>query len=307
VIVKQRWADSREVLRGKAHGAWLLHQLTRNDPLDFFILYSAAGVVLGAAGQGLYSAANAELDALAHYRRRLGLPALSVAWGLWAGVGMAADGGEQVWANRGLRAIRPDAGFAALDRLLADDAAYGAMIPIDWDRFLAQLPMGADRAFFDVVRPAAPKAKAAVRQEASATLLDGFRALPSGQRRQRLTADLRERTLLVLGLDRGMSIDAHAPLKDIGVDSLMAVELRNLLVRAAGQPLPATILFDYPSLDALAGYLMRAWKLVDEPEPGATPPAYDMKKEGLEELTDAEAEALLADELARGMTAGGRS
>ena len=81
VLTNQRWNDAREVLRGKVHGAWLLHTLTQDLPLDFFILYSAAGVVLGAPGQGLYPAANAELDALARFRRRLGLKALSVAWG----------------------------------------------------------------------------------------------------------------------------------------------------------------------------------------------------------------------------------
>src|SRR5690606_23875537 len=119
VLQRQNWARAQAVLRGKAHGAWVLHELTRGAPLDFFILYSAAGLWLGAAGQGLYPAANAELDALAQARRRAGWPALSVAWGAWGDVGMAARGavqGHDAWAARGLRPLTPASGFSALAR-----------------------------------------------------------------------------------------------------------------------------------------------------------------------------------------------
>ena len=114
VLLNQTWNEGREVLRAKARGAWVLHDLTRTLDLDFFVLYSAAGVVLGAAGQGLYPAANAELDALARFRRQDGLPALSVAWGLWSGAGMAADPASRaqgVWRARGLEAVDPASGF----------------------------------------------------------------------------------------------------------------------------------------------------------------------------------------------------
>jgi hypothetical protein len=143
VLQRQTWARCKAVLRGKAHGAWVLHDITRELPLDFFVLYSAAGVLLGAAGQGAYPAANAELDALAQARRRCGLPALSVAWGSWADVGMAArlaKSGHDVWAERGLAKITPATGFAALARLMQDGSTYAAVLSIDWSRFLAHLP-----------------------------------------------------------------------------------------------------------------------------------------------------------------------
>ena len=162
VLINQHWAEGRETLRGKVDGAWILHEITRDIPLEFFVLYSAAGVLLGAAGQGMYPAANAELDALAYVRRRLGLPALSVAWGPWTGAGMAADlatRGRDVWQDRGLGKIEPAAGFSQLERLLADGATYCAVIPIRWSHFLAQLPAGADRDFFSAVAPA-PSLKA---------------------------------------------------------------------------------------------------------------------------------------------------
>ena len=267
VLINQHWAEGRETLRGKVDGAWILHEITRDIPLEFFVLYSAAGVLLGAAGQGMYPAANAELDALAYVRRRLGLPALSVAWGPWTGAGMAADlatRGRDVWQDRGLGKIEPAAGFSQLERLLADGATYCAVIPIRWTHFLTQLPAGADRDFFSAVAPAPSlKARAATPAQ-GAIILERIRALPVGQRRQELIAFLAERALHVLGLEAKTAVEPRVPLKEIGLDSLMAVELSNSLVRSGGQSLPATLLFDYPTLDTLATYLTRAWRLEDD-------------------------------------------
>jgi acyl transferase domain-containing protein len=296
-LLNQRWAEGAEALRGKAHGAWLLHRLTRSLPLDFFILYSAAGLLLGAPGQGLYAAANAELDALAQYRRRLGLPALSVAWGAWAGGGMAAslaERGNSTWQARGLRWIEPGHGFAALARLLSDGAAYGAVIPIDWQRFQAKLPAGADRAFFPGLAAEVPAAPA-IRQAESGALPRRLLALPPALRRASLVAELRAHVLDLLALDSGRAVDLRTPLKDVGLDSLMAVELRNGLVRAGGVTLPATLLFDHPTLDALASCLIGAWRL---DEAAAAAPIRDIA-----DLSDAEAEALLAEELSVGASA----
>jgi acyl transferase domain-containing protein len=299
VLVNQRWPEGWDPLRGKAHGAWILHELTRTLPLDFFVLYSAAGVVLGAPGQGLYAAANAELDALARYRRRLGLPALSVAWGAWSGGGMAAtlaNSGNRIWQTRGLRWITPSDGFAALAKLIAEDVAYGAVVPIDWSRFLGQLPAGADRDLFAEVAPPASPPKQEGPAAEPASLAARMRALPAGLRRQSLTTELRERVLHLLALDKATPVDARTPLKQLGLDSLTAVELRNVLVRSGGVPLPATVLFDHPTLEALASHLIRVWQLDADAEPHC---------KSIADMSDAEAEALLAEELAIG-AAGGR-
>ncbi len=306
VLLNQSWNEGREVLRAKAHGAWVLHELTRTLDLDFFVLYSAAGLVLGAAGQGLYPAANAELDALAQFRRQSGLPALSVAWGLWSGMGMAADPAgraEAVWRARGLGAVDPASGFAALERLLSDGAAYGAVVPIDWQQFLDQLPAGADRGFFSRVKPARAFARKAAAGARDAGFLDRIRALPSGSRRQALTDQLIDRAKLVLGVDATTWIDTRAALRDVGLDSLMAVELRNILVQLTGAPLPATLLFDCPTIEALADHLAPLCGI--EAEISAGPPAATMRDAAaeaaeLEALSDEEAEALLMEELAQG-------
>jgi acyl transferase domain-containing protein/NADPH:quinone reductase-like Zn-dependent oxidoreductase len=303
VLTNQRWDEAREVLRGKVHGAWLLHTLTRDLPLDFFILYSAAGVVLGAPGQGLYPAANAELDALARFRRRLGLKALSVAWGRWSGAGMAfdlAEHGQDVWKARGLRDIDPAEGFVQLQRLLADHTPYGAVIPIDWRQFLRRLPSGADRDFFAAVAPVEAGSREAVRSSDAITVSERLRALPSGLRRPALLAHLTERVRALLDLDSAVAVGTKVPLKEIGLDSLMAVEMRNVLVHLGGKPLPTTLLFDHPTLDALSVRLGGEWGLEDDGEPVREPADRGLATSAtnqIAELSEEDAESLLEAEL----------
>ncbi len=308
VLVHQTWDRARGVLRGKAHGARVLHALTRDLPLDFFVLYSAAGVLLGAPGQGPYAAANAELDALALARKRLGLPALSVAWGAWADVGMAAalaSRGPDVWAARGLGKIEPAAGFAQLERLLREDATYAAVMPMQWPRFFAQLGPEADRSFFAALEDQGQRARPATAAAAATgpTVVEELRTTPAVQRRARMIAFLTERALHVIGKDPSTPVSPKAPLREAGLDSLMAVELRNALARAVGKPLQATLLFDYPTLDALADHLIRVLALAADPQAERIEPKPASSKvavDGLAELSDQEAEALLLEELEAG-------
>jgi acyl transferase domain-containing protein len=306
VLLNQTWSEGREVIRGKSRGAWVLHELTQTLDLDFFVLYSAAGALLGAAGQGLYPAANVELDALAQYRCQNALPALSVAWGLWSGRGMAAgptSRAHDVWQARGLGAIEPATGFAALERLLSDGSAYGAVIPIDWRQFLDQLPDGADRELFGKMRPPGARTRNTAAGARDNALLDRIRSLPSQSRRQALIDHLIDRANLVLGEDSITQIDTRIALREAGLDSLMAVELRNMLVLSTGAALPATLLFDCPTIGALADYLAPLCGI--EAEASVEPPialrdvAAGAKE--LEALSDAEAEALLLEELSQGL------
>jgi NADPH:quinone reductase-like Zn-dependent oxidoreductase/acyl carrier protein len=300
----QRFAG---VMRGKSQGARILDALTRPVALDFFIMYSAAGLLLGPAGQGSYAAANAQLDALAHARRAAGLPALSVAWGLWLEGGMAttsASAGQNPWVARGLGWIEPAEAFARLERLLREGAVQTAVLPIDWTRFLARVPSGVDTRFFEPLVGERRAASTGAAQPGASPQVrlgraDVWRNLPESQRRSAVQDHVTEQALQVLGLPATTELDTHAPLKDAGLDSLMAVELRNALARSLGHALPATLLFDHPSLEALSTHVLRTLRLV-EPEPAVTRhdvEASSQARSDVAELTDAEAEAQLLAEL----------
>jgi acyl transferase domain-containing protein/NADPH:quinone reductase-like Zn-dependent oxidoreductase len=297
-LINQRLVDSEAVRRGKVEGAWILHELTRDIPLDFLVLFSAAGVVLGAPGQGMYAAANAELDALAQFRHSVGLPALSVAWGPWSGGGMA-ENLTSLFAGRGVGMIDPTTAFARLERLLVDGSPYGAVIEMDWTRFLSQLPEGADPTYFSkLISASKPQASIVAKKS---TLLDRLKVIPEGQRRDMLLAELAANACHVIGLDDATSITPITPLREMGLDSLMAVELRNVLVRLGGQSLPATLLFDYPHLEVLTSHLYRSWGLDFDALPNqAAAAGVAPADDEIANLSDAEAEALLLEELANG-------
>ncbi|NIM40825.1 MAG: hypothetical protein GTN84_07695 [Hydrogenophaga sp.] len=183
---------------------------------------------------------------------------------------------------------------------MREDAAHALVLAIDWPRFLSQRAGVAESALFRAVAGDAAAASAPAASGPAASAAPGVRqrlqGLPSGQRRAALVAYLGERTLQVLGLDADTHLDPRAALKDTGLDSLMAVELRNALAKAFAQPLPATLLFDYPTLDALAAHLLRALGLEERAAVPAAPapaPAID----DMAELSDEEAEALLLREL----------
>ena len=138
VVQRQNWPRFERVLAPKISGAWRLHTLTADVDLDFFVCFSSAASLLGWAGQGNYAAANAFLDALAQHRRAVGLPALSINWGPWRTLGMAASLGERErarLAESGLGAIDPAEGLAVLGELLETDEPQVAVLPVDWPKF----------------------------------------------------------------------------------------------------------------------------------------------------------------------------
>jgi NADPH:quinone reductase-like Zn-dependent oxidoreductase/SAM-dependent methyltransferase len=321
-LLQQNWARFQTVFAPKVTGGHLLHTLTRHLPLDFFILFSSASAVLGSPGQSNHAAANAFLDALAHYRRGQGLPALSINWGAWGQIGAAAERSvdERVSA-RGIGAISPEEGWQALWHLMqrspgtTDAPAQVGVFPVDWTKFLA---LGASPFFNDLaaIAPAQSQTADAGRTRANGHHESGAGAItetagirqrlaeaPASKRRPLILAFVRDEAQKVLGLPPGQTIDQQQPLQELGLDSLMAVELRNLLGSRLelDRPLPATLVFDYPSVESLASYLMNELfgrELDKTPAPVEQSAERDKKVAELEALSEDEAEALLLAELA---------
>jgi hypothetical protein len=279
--------------------------LTKDLPLDFFVLFSSAASLLGSPGQANYAAANAFLDALARYRRARDLPALSINWGPWAGAGMAAgrDGREQSRrAAQGVGVIAPEQGLATLSRLLDQASpAQVAVLPIDWRTFLGQFPAGSLPPLFAelarIEQAGGPAAQPTAEQ--LQFLMDLAEAAPA-QRRSLLLAHVREQVCKVLGLPPGQALDMHRGLMDLGMDSLMAVELRNRLQTSLRQPLPATLMFENPTVAVLAESLLTEVLFPEEAAPslaGSPPAAPSPMETELEGLAEDEIAALLAERL----------
>ncbi|MEO8057466.1 MAG: type I polyketide synthase [Burkholderiales bacterium] len=297
VLLDQQWDQVQRVLDPKLVGAWHLHRLTRTLSLDFFVLFSAGAAVLGSPGQAGYCAANLALDALAEVRRSQGLPATSIAWGPWADGGMAAalsDRDAKRWRERGVSALATNEALALLERAIQGPGAAVAALTVDWNRFAAGA--GSPRFGELASRPATPDAIAS----AAGGLLTRLAAALPTERRNTLAAFVRAQARLALGLAASTELDERQPLRDLGLDSLMAVELRNALVAAIAAPLPVTLLFDFPTVAGLCDHLASPAVLAldqsaaerhDTPAP-PTPMALSMSR-----LSDAEAEALLLAEL----------
>ncbi|WP_184930991.1 type I polyketide synthase [Streptomyces nymphaeiformis] len=254
------------VLAAKALAARNLHELTADQDLAAFVLFSSVMGVIGGAGQGNYAAANASLDALAQHRQAQGLPAVSLAWGMWAETagrpGAAGMAGSLSEADRvriartGLAPIDRAEGLALLDAALR--VGSPALVPAPLDRAAlgalgAQLPT-----VLRDLAPAAPRpaeVSPAAAPRATETLRDRLAVLSPAEREELLLDLVRVQTAAVLGRSSAAGIPADRPFKDMGCDSLTLVELRNRLQTGSGLRLPATFLFNCPTPQAVVAHL----------------------------------------------------
>ena len=248
------WQQFSRVIAPKVQGAWHLHELTQDLPLDFFVCFSSVASLIGSPGQGNYAAANAFMDGLMQHRKSIGLPGLSVNWGPWADVGMAAqmdeDGRDRLKA-RGVNPLEPTQGLQMLEELLSAPVAQVGAFSINWSKFIAQLPPGVDLpvlAWF--------KSTSEVDKEGRLQGLKKLKQVPVGERRSHLMAHIQTEIADVLGYESADEIALDQPLADLGVDSLMAVELANQLEHNLGPTIPASFLFEHPTLEGLVNYLI---------------------------------------------------
>lgn len=271
-ILSQRWEDLEQTLGPKMWGTWHLHEVTKELPLDFFVLFSSTSGLLGNKGQVSHAAANAFLDGFAHYRHALGLPALSINWGGWQQIGIAAeifeqlDSGKDV-SNRGDRGLLPAAGIEAFAALLGQPIPQIACVAMDWQAYLTQedstwpfykalareIASKQSRQSRFATHPTNNGANAVAAMSLSAQLSD----LSPEKRIEILTTKLQQEVARIVGIESPEKIDTRQGIMDMGLDSLMAVEFRNRLSKLIGQRLPATLVFDYPTLGRMTPYILQ--------------------------------------------------
>jgi myxalamid-type polyketide synthase MxaE and MxaD len=292
-------------------GGWLLHRLLQDDPLDFFVLFSSAGSVLGQPGQGNYAAANAFLDALAHHRQALGQLALSINWAAWAGKGFADSVGGKRLAGRlallGISSITPKQALGMLGRLLGQSTTQVVPVPVNWKQYREFYPAGsASPLLSELAREEVEVSRPAGRKSAGR---DALLAAEPAERRQLVRSYLSEQVARVFGLSPS-KLDVQQPLSHLGLDSLMAVELKNRIAVDLGVNVPVVKFLQGLSVDQAVIQVLD--RLAAEVANSTTPLAPVVTQQGknmdqrnaeqllenLDQLSDEKVDSLLTDMLA---------
>jgi myxalamid-type polyketide synthase MxaE and MxaD len=288
----------------------LLHRLLQDEPLDFFVLFSSAGSVLGQPGQGNYAAANAFLDALAHYRKSQGQPALSINWGAWAGEGFADSVGGRRLAARlallGISSIAPRRALEMLGQLLGQQATQVVAVPVNWKQYREFNPAGtAAPLFSELAQEGSDAARSTGR---TSERREALLAAGPGERRQLLQSYVSEQVARVLGLSPS-KLDPQQPLSHLGLDSLMAVELKNRIAVDLKVNVPVVKFLEGFSVDQavtqVLGQLAAETANPVLPLAAALPLAGEQGKAerllaNIDELSDEQVGSLLADMLEEG-------
>jgi myxalamid-type polyketide synthase MxaE and MxaD len=288
------------VLRPKVAGAWVLHQLTAAMELDFFVMFSSTTGLLGSRDLGHYAAANTFLDALAHYRRSAGRPAVSINWGAWDEMRGGSADQLKTFAGAGLRRMPAPRALKALGHLLYSDSPQVVVAGVDWAVLKPVYEAKRRRPFLEQVgapttgRTTVPAAK-------GSDILQRLEAARPQDRWDLLVDHVRGEVAKVLRLQPGRTIDLNRGLFDLGMDSLMSVELKSRLEASLGRPLPSTLTFNYPNVGALADYLARealSLQLSLPPEQVTAPPELVTVTAESDDISEDELATQLAQKLA---------
>ena len=298
-LERQTWEHFDRVLKPKAEGAWLLHSLTKTIKLDFFVLFSSWASIAGAPGAANYCAANSFLDALALHRRSIGLPATGINWGAWAEIGMAADNTKSV---HGFKPLATETGIRALELALTHSSeAQLAIADVDWPQAFSFLAGGGIPSVYAGLRlsPQTPASAipATVHDIKETSLLQSLESLPQQDRRRLLSEAITDMVSKVLSLPASQKINFDQPLDELGLDSILAVELKTEISRRTEIPLPAGLLFDYPTLASLTGHIMGLLRDSTPPQPlhqsAPDAPQSPSILDRIEELSDDEVDRLI--------------
>jgi NAD(P)-dependent dehydrogenase (short-subunit alcohol dehydrogenase family)/acyl carrier protein len=304
VVIQQTPERLARVFAPKVRGSWNMLVAGRDKPLDFLVFCSAGAALFGAPGQGNYAAANSFMDVLAPYARGLGVPAVSIDWGAWRDTGMTvrvSQRDRERWAQSGMRQLDPAQAITALERVLRLDVAQAAVLDVDWSLAAASATIGAQPLVSQLVRrpeTALPSSPAAGASRSS--IRRGLEQLPAIEQEEFLAAHVLEQVRSVLGLPRDTVVRGDRGFTELGMDSLMAVELSNRLRVSLECPLPTTLAFEHPTLEQLVSHLFSNIGLADRSRarPEAARPDPEATRDGVAQTMSAdEASAALLAEL----------
>ena len=284
IVINMSDSAASRVFTPKISGNWRLHEATAEKNLDWWLTFSSAASLLGTPGQGAYAAANSWVDGLVAHRRSRGLPAVGINWGPWAQVGRA-----QFFADLGFSMITPEQGLAAMELLLAADRSRTGVFSLDARQWFQSFPSVAGSSLFAGLRDTTTIERGASKLR---TELD---ALDESQRLTRLASAIADEIRAVL--HSSDPIAHNQPIESLGLDSLMALELRNRLEASLAITLPAALVWAYPTISDLAGALCERLGYAPEPDrPSPTDPS-DAAPELTEEEMDLLADLVDASEL----------
>jgi len=295
-----------KVMAPKVAGTWHLHKFTQNMPLDFFVCFSSIASLFGSPGQGNYAAANAFMDAFAHYRRSMGLPGLSINWGVWTSGGMVdrlAIQHQNRIHTSGIGNIAPEQGMSALEQLLANQSQTEqvAVIPVNWSVLTQQLSNINKNSLLRELLQKDELEQNTLKRNADQQILDKLETVPAKERQEILREHLRMQVAQVLGSSSSDLPEINLGFMEMGMDSLMTVELKNRLQTQLGKKLSGTVAIEYPTIEKLSRYIFEevmGWKSILDSESNL-PNLEDInnKMPELEQISEAEFEALAAQEL----------
>ena len=286
------------LMMAKTTGTWNLHSLTLDLDLDLFVCFSSIASLWGSAGQAHYAAANHFLDVFCHFRRAQGKSAVSVNWGPWAAGGMATEDFLDKMSRLGVRGLTPTQALTALGRIIRSDRAQVAVANVDWHAFKAIFEVRGHRPLLDLIDGGRDRPGEASHEVSE--LMERLAAARPDQRQDLLVRHIQSVVSQVLGLAGGESVAPHLGFFDLGMDSLMAVDLKERLEQSLGCELPTTLAFDYPTIDDVAGFLAAEVAQIGEVETAesqATVPTDPGLVEEIKTLSEAELAELIDDEI----------
>ncbi len=300
LLQQLQWPQMWEVMAPKVLGSWNLHQISLDHALDFLILFSSAVALVGASGQSNYAAANTFLDALAGYRCAQGLPGLSINWGAWAKVGMAASMDQSLQARleaQGASFMQPSEALTALAWLLQTKSPpHIGVMPIDWQVMGQVLPTPHPGLLSQLIPQTTPVFEA----PDVSSILREIQAAPDAEKQSLVLTCVKTEVAKVMKFDPAQPLDAGRGFFEMGLDSLLASQLKNQLEKTLGLTLSATVIFNYPTIETLANHLYE--RLSPDPTPELTPSptptdnqAQDPETQDVETLSEQDIASILAE------------